>query len=143
MRIPRDKRKLESQILAEFEQLKPRILGYIFDVLVKALQIRPNLRLNDLPRMADFALWGEAISQDMGYDPLEFINAYYENIGRQNIEAVESHHKNKRVMTTRERIRVPECSKALLWRCWRYWRYLHKITGLPQIINSGQNHQML
>jgi hypothetical protein len=41
--------------------------------------------------MADFALWGEAISQAMGYKSLEFVNAYYENIGRQNIEAVESH----------------------------------------------------
>jgi hypothetical protein len=26
----------------------------------------------------------------MGYDSLEFINAYYENIGRQNIEAIEA-----------------------------------------------------
>jgi hypothetical protein len=51
--------KLESQILAEFEQIKPKVLGYIFDVLVKALEIRPSLRLNDLPRMADFALWGK------------------------------------------------------------------------------------
>ena len=91
MRIPRDKRKLESQILAEFEQIKPDVLGYTFDVLVKALQIKSNLQLNDLPRMADFALWAEAISQAMGYKPLEFINAYYENIGRQNIEAIESH----------------------------------------------------
>jgi hypothetical protein len=41
--------------------------------------------------MADFALWGDALSQAMGKKPLEFINAYYENIGRQNIEAVESH----------------------------------------------------
>jgi Bifunctional DNA primase/polymerase, N-terminal len=91
MRIPRDKRKLESQILAEFEQIKPKVLGYIFDVLVKALQIKPGLRLNDLPRMADFALWGEAISQAMGNPPLSFPNTYYENIGRQNIEAIESH----------------------------------------------------
>jgi hypothetical protein len=41
--------------------------------------------------MADFALWGEAISQAMGDKPLVFLNAYYENIGRQNIEAIESH----------------------------------------------------
>ena len=27
----------------------------------------------------------------MGYQPLEFINAYYDNIGRQNIEAIEAH----------------------------------------------------
>jgi hypothetical protein len=90
-RIPREKRKLESQILSEFEELKPKVLGYILDVLVKALQIRSSLQLKDLPRMADFALWGEAISQAMGYKPLEFINTYYENIGRQNIEAIESH----------------------------------------------------
>jgi hypothetical protein len=75
----------------KFDQIKPKVLGYILDVLVKALEIRPGLRLNDLPRMADFALWGEAISQAMGNKPLEFINAYYENIGRQNIEAIESH----------------------------------------------------
>jgi hypothetical protein len=91
IRIPRDKRKLESQILSEFEELKPKVLGYIFDLLVKALKIMPSLQLNELPRMADFALWGEAISQAMGHDPLEFLNAYYENIGRQNIEAIESH----------------------------------------------------
>ena len=41
--------------------------------------------------MADFALWGEAIARAMGYEDLEFINAYYENIGKQNIEAVEAH----------------------------------------------------
>jgi hypothetical protein len=58
---------------------------------VKALRIKPTIKLQDLPRMADFALWGEAISQAMGNNPLEFINAYYENIGRQNIEAVEAH----------------------------------------------------
>jgi hypothetical protein len=92
MRIPRDKVKLESQILSEFEQLKPRVLGCILDIIVKTLSIRPTLQLKDLPRMADFALWGEAISQAMGYDPLEFLNAYYENIGRQNIEAIESLH---------------------------------------------------
>ena len=40
--------------------------------------------------MADFALWGEAIVRAMGYKDLEFINAYYENIGKQNIEAIEN-----------------------------------------------------
>jgi hypothetical protein len=90
-RIPRDKRRLESEILAEFEQIKPKVLGYILDVLVKALQIRSNLQLKDLPRMADFALWGEAISRAIGNEPLVFLNAYYDNIGRQNIEAIESH----------------------------------------------------
>jgi hypothetical protein len=90
-RIAREDRRVESEIIAEFRKLRPKSLGYIFDTMVKALQIKPSIKLNDLPRMADFALWGEAISQAMGYKPLEFINAYYENIGRQNIEAVETH----------------------------------------------------
>jgi hypothetical protein len=41
--------------------------------------------------MADFALWGEAIARAMGYQDLESINAYYDNIGKQNIEAIENH----------------------------------------------------
>jgi hypothetical protein len=40
--------------------------------------------------MADFTVWGEAIDRAMGYKPMEFVNAYNENIGRQNVEAIES-----------------------------------------------------
>jgi hypothetical protein len=40
--------------------------------------------------MADFAVWGEAISKAMGYKDLEFIKIYYDNIGKQNAEAIES-----------------------------------------------------
>jgi Bifunctional DNA primase/polymerase, N-terminal len=90
-RISKENRKVESDIMADFMQLRPQLLGYIFDILVKALQIKSTIKLNDLPRMADFAIWGEAIARAMGYKDLEFINAYYENIGKQNIEAIENH----------------------------------------------------
>ena len=90
-RISKEKRRVESEITSEFFKLRPMLLGYIFDILVKTLQIRPTIKLNDLPRMADFAIWGEAIARAMSYKGLEFINAYYENIGKQNIEAIENH----------------------------------------------------
>jgi hypothetical protein len=90
-RISKENRKVESDIMAEFKEHNPQLLGYIFDALVKTLQIRPALKLNDLPRMADFALWGEAIARALGYNNLEFIQAYYDNIGKQNIEAIENH----------------------------------------------------
>ena len=90
-RIAKDKRRVESEIVAEFLELRPKLLGYILDILVKTLQIKSTVKLNDLPRMADSALWGEAIARAMGYQDLEFINAYYENIGKQNIEAIENH----------------------------------------------------
>jgi hypothetical protein len=90
-RTSKEDRKIESDIMSEFFQLRPKLLGYVFDVLVKALQIKPTVKLNDLPRMADFALWGEAIARALGYRELEFISAYYDNIGKQNIEAIEAH----------------------------------------------------
>ena len=40
--------------------------------------------------MADFAEWGEAIARALGYKPLEFMDAYFENIGEQNIEIIEA-----------------------------------------------------
>jgi hypothetical protein len=90
-RIRKENTKQDADIVAEFLELRPKLLGYIFDILVKALQIKPTVKLNDLPRMADFAMWGEAIAQAMGYKDLEFIHAYYDNIGKQNIEAIDNH----------------------------------------------------
>ncbi len=43
-----------------------------------------------LPRMADSAICGEAISQAMGYKENEFLNAYYNNIRFQNAEVIDS-----------------------------------------------------
>jgi len=89
-RIPVEHRKELNKVLLEFEQLRPRLLAYILDTLVRALQIKPILQLKNLPRMADFAAWGEAIARAMGYKPMEFIDAYYYNIEKQNMEALES-----------------------------------------------------
>ncbi|HEX2014118.1 MAG TPA: hypothetical protein VLA68_02715 [Nitrososphaera sp.] len=63
----------------------------ICDIMVKAMRIYPSIQLSDLPRMADFAVWGEAIARAMGYKEIEFLQAYYDNIGKQNIEAIENH----------------------------------------------------
>ena len=41
-----------------------------------------------LERMADFSFWGEASSRVMGYKPVEFLNAYSENLRNQSREAV-------------------------------------------------------
>jgi hypothetical protein len=77
-RIPDEKRKEEFGVEAEFEEMKPKLLGYILDILVKTLQIKPTVQLHNLPRMADFTVWGEAIARAMGYNPMQFVNAYYD-----------------------------------------------------------------
>ncbi|WP_161486432.1 bifunctional DNA primase/polymerase [Candidatus Nitrosocosmicus hydrocola] len=88
-------RKKEADIEKEIERLKPHVLGFIFDELVKVLKYRdehPNEKIleNGYPRMADFAEWGEVIARCLGYRKNEFTNAYYENINNQNDEVIES-----------------------------------------------------
>lgn len=90
LQIDEEKRKTEKEILEIFNGIRPYILGYIFDILAKAMTIKNKIKINRLPRMADSAVWGEAISISMGYKNGEFIRAYYNNIGFQNIEVVDS-----------------------------------------------------
>ena len=80
----------EDKIYDDLKQQIPNILGYIFDVVAKALEIKDSVNLTKLPRMADFALCGEAIARALGNEPLEFLDVYIENIGQQNIEIIEA-----------------------------------------------------
>ena len=89
-RIEREKRIPDEKIEEELKQQIPGLLGYIFDVLSKALEIKNSIILDNLPRMADFAEWGEAIAKVLGYKPLQFMEAYFENIDQQNLEIIES-----------------------------------------------------
>ena len=89
-RIKKENTKQDSEIIDAFLEMRPKLLAYIFDTLVKALAIKPTIKLNDLPRMADFAMWGEAIARAMGYKELQFLSVYYDNIGKQNVEAIEN-----------------------------------------------------
>jgi hypothetical protein len=70
--------------------MKPRLLGFIFDILVRALYIKPTIKLERKPRMADFPVCGEAIARAIGCKDLEFLEAYYSVLERQNVNAVEA-----------------------------------------------------
>jgi Bifunctional DNA primase/polymerase, N-terminal len=89
-RIAEEQRKEEDKVEAAFEEMRSKLFGYIVDTIVKALQIKPTIQLSHLPRMADFTVWGEAIARATGCRPMVFVNAYKENIGKQNVEAIES-----------------------------------------------------
>jgi len=78
--VPMSKRRSETEIFKDFEQDEPDILAAILDVLVKAIKIFPAIKLERLPRMADFALWGCAVSEALGIDHSKFITAYYQNM---------------------------------------------------------------
>ncbi len=89
-RVTGDKRREQREIYDSFERDRPYILGAIFDILSQAMKIYPTVKLNKLPRMADFCRWGYAIGEAMGGCGEEFLNEYRENQSFQNIEVVNS-----------------------------------------------------
>ena len=90
-RIPNTERKEESRLNAEWEVARPLILGGILDALAQAISIYPTVQCNELPRMADFARWGCAISQGLGRSQDDFLKAMFGNIQIQNDEALSNH----------------------------------------------------
>jgi hypothetical protein len=91
-RIPDKDRRDILEIEREFEAMRPQILGYIMDVLVKVKKWKENneLKISSLPRMADWARHCEIISRCMGYKPEEFLNAYRENAKIQTEQVMET-----------------------------------------------------
>jgi hypothetical protein len=83
-------RKDEEELYESFEKERPKILGAILDTVVKALAIRPSVKLASKPRMADFSLWGVAIAEALGHTREEFLDAYGSKITEQSDEALET-----------------------------------------------------
>ena len=77
--IPENKRRSDRELLAAFEAKRPRILGALLDALVVGLRRLPTIRLPELPRMADFAMWATACEQAF-WKEKTFVKAYAENL---------------------------------------------------------------
>jgi hypothetical protein len=92
-KLMKQDRKLEELILAQFDDILPKLLGCIFDIVARTMQIKHQLQQSGelegkLERMADFSFWGEAAARAMGYEPMEFLKAYGENLRNQSRDAV-------------------------------------------------------
>jgi hypothetical protein len=92
-KIEKQDRRMEEKILDDFDSLLPKLLGYIFDIVAKTMQIKDQLEQTHeldckLERMADFSFWGEAAARALGHKPMEFLNAYSENLRNQSRDAV-------------------------------------------------------
>lgn len=78
-RITDEKRLDENEVRQKFQEALPEILGGVFDLLAKAMEIFPKLELARLPRMAGFAKWGYAIAEAMDGRGDEFLIDYAGN----------------------------------------------------------------
>jgi len=77
--LPKSKRLPEREIMAQFEVARPAILGGLLDAMVLGLKRLPGIELEELPRMADFALFITACEAAL-WKKGTFINAYAGNV---------------------------------------------------------------
>ncbi len=83
-------RRDEAQFWREFEQARPRILGTLLDAVVAGLGNLPAVTLDQLPRMADFAIWVSACERALGLETGEALEAYRANCVEAHRWALES-----------------------------------------------------
>ena len=77
--IPDKERKPEAELWREFERSRPAILAALFEALSGALRSVEDVRLEGMPRMADFAVWVTAAEEALGWEPGRFMVAYTGN----------------------------------------------------------------
>lgn len=89
--IPAGRRRSEADLLREFEQARPRILGGLLDAVSAAMANREAVHLSSLPRMADFARWAIAAEAGMGWAAGSFMAAYRASEQEAAEQILESH----------------------------------------------------
>jgi energy-coupling factor transporter ATP-binding protein EcfA2 len=77
--IPDDKRRTEEVVWQEFDKAAPGILALLLDALVTALRRLPELKLEHLPRMADFARLACAAAPAFGWTEADMLTAIENN----------------------------------------------------------------
>ena len=75
---------------AEFEAVRPQILGALLSGVSAALKNVKTVKLEKKPRMADFATWAAAAECALGFEAGDFIRAYYRNRKEASDIALES-----------------------------------------------------
>lgn len=56
----------ERDLMSAFDEMLPRLLGAAFDAVARVLRNLPEVRLDEAPRMREFAEWGVAAHAEKG-----------------------------------------------------------------------------
>jgi len=78
--IPAERRCDEAGFWRRFSDAQPHILGALLDIVRVGRTLVGRVDIPALPRMADFARWGVAIEQALGFKLGDFLAAYRANI---------------------------------------------------------------
>lgn len=88
--LPEEERQDEAELMETFHSQLPEILGGIFTTICKAMAMYPLVKLEKLPRMADFAKWGYAIAEALDGKGKEFLRAYSHDEENRIMEALDA-----------------------------------------------------
>lgn len=99
--IPEHLRVTEAEFWTKYETMLPRMLGALIDAVSVALKRLTDVRLEVLPRMADFAMWGTAAEPALGLK-MPFLDAYSQNRDSANDLAMESSPLVKHILSFME-----------------------------------------
>lgn len=72
-------RRTEREFWSEFEAARPKLLGAIFNAVSDTMSRLGQTPLPNAPRMADFAEWGSAAGEALGWTGPTFREAYDRN----------------------------------------------------------------
>lgn len=82
--------RMGRELLDEFVEARPRILGAVLDVVCAAMKKLPTTRVEHLEGNPDFIKWGVAAEEALGFEPGAFLQAYQENRAEANRSALEA-----------------------------------------------------
>jgi len=83
--------RLQATLLEDsFREAGPRILGTVFDIISSSIRIHKTIKMKGLYRLADWTVWGCAISRAIGIDENDFLKAYRYNRSLLRDEVIES-----------------------------------------------------
>jgi hypothetical protein len=74
--LKEDDRKTEKEIMDEFNRIRPRVLGALYNAVSLGLKNLPTIKLAKKPRMADFAIWVTACEEGLECKPGDFLKAF-------------------------------------------------------------------
>ncbi|AJF65629.1 hypothetical protein [Streptomyces vietnamensis] len=84
--IEPEQRRTEEELATAFETIRPAVLGSLFDLLASVLAVLPHVKLDALPRMADFARVLAAVDQVMEWTTLDDYLAASANVAGDALE---------------------------------------------------------
>lgn len=80
----------EKDFFKQFEDAKPRILGCLFNAVSTAIKNLPTIKVDSLPRMADFSEWMIAAEPALNWPEGTFLRVYRANRADANLLALEA-----------------------------------------------------